>query len=259
VEQNRQSDKEEDQFGPESDIDVPIELHIEELFLRSLIVFCVGLFICLILFPVSEDVIEYLWNSHIPNPDSNRPVLYNPVSLFMTRIQVVSLFAIIVSFPIIIFQSYRFIEPGLYEIEKTYFKISSVSSILLSSIGILVSQFVVIPILFAYFSSYTQGAAEIAFGLEQTVGLMIIMSIYIVIIFQIPILIVLAVLMGLVSRDWLIRRRLIFWGSFFGLAFLSSPDPTGMAPIIIGILMLTLFEISIFALKYLPDSKRTSN
>lgn len=255
MEDNKDEDT-DDEFGPESDIDVPIELHIEELFLRSLIVFSVGLFISLILFPISEDVIEYLWNSHIPNPEENRPVLYGPLSLFMTRIQVVSLFAIIVSLPIIIFQSYRFVKPGLYEIEKIYFKISSLSSIVLSFIGLLVSQFIVIPILFAYFSSYTQGAAEIAFGLEQTVGLMIITSIYIVIIFQIPIFIVLAVLMGIVSRYWLIRRRFIFWFAFFSIAFLSSPDPTGMAPLIIGIIMLILFEISIFGVKYLPDSKR---
>lgn len=252
-----EDNSDDDSFAPEHDIDVPISLHIEELFLRLLIVFAIGSAIALVLLPISEDVIQYLWQSHIPNPDENRPVIYSPVSLFMTRIQVIFLFALVIGFPALIYQGYKFMEPGLYEVEKKYFKISTLSSFALSSIGILIGQFVVLPIMFFYFSSYTQGVAEIAFGLQQTVGLMLIIVIYIVIIFQMPILIVLAVLLGVVSRDWIRNRRLLFWFFFFGIAFLSSPDPTGMAPLIIGLIMLILFELSLFGVKYLPESERT--
>lgn len=247
----------EDSFAPEHDIDVPISLHIEELFLRLLIVFAIGSAISLVLLPVSEDVIQYLWQSHIPNPSENPPVIYSPVSLFMTRIQVIFLFALVIGFPALIYQSYRFMEPGLYAVEKRYFKISTFSSVGLSTIGILLGQFVVLPIMFFYSSSYTQGVAEIAFGLQQTVGLMLIIVIYIVIIFQMPILMILAVLLGVVSREWIRSRRILFWFFFFGIAFLSSPDPTGMAPFIIGLIMLLIFELSLFAMRYLPESERT--
>lgn len=252
-----EDNSDDDSFAPEHDIDVPISLHIEELFLRLLIVFAIGSAIALVLLPISEDVIQYLWQSHIPSPNENQPVIYSPVSLFMTRIQVIFLFALVIGFPALIYQAYEFMEPGLYEVEKKYFKISTLSSFGLSSIGILIGQFVVLPIMFFYFSSYTQGVAEIAFGLQQTVGLMLIIIIYIVIIFQMPILIVLAVLLGVVSRDWIRNRRLLFWFFFFGIAFLSSPDPTGMAPLIIGLIMLILFELSLFGVKYLPESERT--
>lgn len=55
---------------------------------------------------------------------------------------------------------------------------------------------------------------------------------------------------NLVTRRWLEDRRLLFWGAFLGLAFLVSPDPTGMAPIIIGATMITLFEGTLAALRW---------
>jgi sec-independent protein translocase protein TatC len=60
----------------------------------------------------------------------------------------------------------------------------------------------------------------------------------------------LAIMMNLVTRTWLEARRLLFWGAFLGLAFLVSPDPTGMAPIIIGATMITLFEGTLLALRW---------
>jgi sec-independent protein translocase protein TatC len=73
---------------------------------------------------------------------------------------------------------------------------------------------------------------------------------YNAIIFQIPLFIMLAIMMNLVTREWLVARRLIFWASFLGLAFFVSPDPTGMAPIIIAATMITLFEGTLFLLRW---------
>lgn len=246
----------EEDSGPKSDIDRPVEEHIQEMLLRSLIFISVILSVSLIALPFSEDVIEYLWNYHIPDSSENQPVLYSPLSLLLTRVKVVFLAGLMAGLPVLIYQAYKFMEPGLYDIEKTYFKFSSLLSFGLSSLAIVITHFILIPIMFFYFSAYTEGVADIAFGLQETVGLMVIMMIYIVIIFQMPILIGLAVSMGVISRRWIARRRLIFWGLFFGIAFLSSPDPTGMAPVIIGLIMLIMFEITLFGLKYLPKSDR---
>jgi len=243
--------------GPEDDIDIPLEDHIEDMLLRSLIFISVIMAVTLVILPFSGDIIEYLWNYHIPDSSENSPVLYGPLSLLLTRIKIVFLGGIIVGIPVLIYEVYRFMEPGLYNVEKTYFKFSAVLSIGLSTVAVLLAHFVLIPIMFFYFSSYTQGVAEIAFGLQETVGLMIIVMMYIVIIFQMPVVMGLAVSMGVITRRWLARRRLLLWTFFFGIAFLSSPDPTGMAPVIIGIIMLILFETTLFATKYLPKSKRT--
>jgi sec-independent protein translocase protein TatC len=73
---------------------------------------------------------------------------------------------------------------------------------------------------------------------------------YMAVVFQIPLFIQLAIMMNLTSRRWMEDRRLIFWGSFLGLAFLVSPDPTGMAPIIIAATMIVLFEGTLALLRW---------
>ena len=51
-------------------------------------------------------------------------------------------------------------------------------------------------------------------------------------------------------RQWLEAKRLLFWGSFLGIAFLFSPDPTGMAPIIVALTMVVLFEGTLALLRW---------
>ena len=70
------------------------------------------------------------------------------------------------------------------------------------------------------------------------------------IIFQIPLFISLALMMGIVTRRWMATKRLYFWGAFAGLAFLFSPDPTGMAPIIVAATMIVLFEGTLLLAKW---------
>jgi len=69
-------------------------------------------------------------------------------------------------------------------------------------------------------------------------------------VFQIPLFLMLAMMMGLTSRQWLADRRLLFWGAFLGISFLFSPDPTGMAPILVAATMITLFEGTLLLTKW---------
>jgi sec-independent protein translocase protein TatC len=60
----------------------------------------------------------------------------------------------------------------------------------------------------------------------------------------------LAIMMGVTTRRWLETRRLYFWGGFLTIAFFFSPDPTGMAPIIVGLTMVILFEGTLALLRW---------
>jgi sec-independent protein translocase protein TatC len=69
-------------------------------------------------------------------------------------------------------------------------------------------------------------------------------------VFQIPLFVMLAIMMGLTTRRWLASKRLYFWGAFLGIAFLFSPDPTGMAPIMVSATMIGLFEVTLLLLRW---------
>ena len=243
----------EDSFGisgPEYDEEMPLADHIEEMIKRLAVVIVIAGSVTLITFPFADQLINFLWYSILPGGEVARPRVYGPLEFLLTQIKVASLAGLIVALPVLVYESYAFMRPGLYEHERRYYLAAIPTSLFLAVIGMLFAYFIVLPAIFTYFLSYSQEAGEIAFALAQTFDLMLILLAYLAIVFQIPLFIMLAIMMGITTRRWLAAKRLYFWGAFLGLAFISSPDPTGMAPIIIALTMVALFEGTIGVLKW---------
>ena len=236
--------------GPESDEEMPLAAHIEEMMRRLAVVFLFGGLATLIVVTESTSMINYFWGYHIPAPLENRPRLYGPLELPLTRLKVAGLAGVVVGLPAFVYETYRFMRPGLYQSERRYYLAAVPTSLILGGIGIAFAHFLVLPAIFSYFTTYTSDAATIAFGLAETFNLIVIMLAFMAIVFQIPLFIMLAIMMNLVTRQWLENKRLLFWGAFLGIAFLFSPDPTGMAPIIVTLTMITLFEGTLAILRW---------
>ncbi|SEH36808.1 sec-independent protein translocase protein TatC [Halopenitus malekzadehii] len=236
--------------GPKTDQEMPLADHIEEMMRRLGLVFLVGGIALVIAFPSASELINYFWSYHIPEPNVNRPRLYGPLELVLTRIKVAGLAGVVLGLPVFVYQTYRFMRPGLYRGERRYYLAAVPTSLILGGIGILFAHFLVLPAIFSYFTTYTSDAATIAFGLKETFNLIVVMMSFMAIVFQIPLFIMLAIMMNLVTRQWLEDKRLIFWGTFLGIAFLFSPDPTGMAPIIVTLTMIVLYEGTLALLRW---------
>ncbi|WP_017343604.1 twin-arginine translocase subunit TatC [Halorubrum sp. T3] len=236
--------------GPETDEEMPLAAHIEEMMRRLAVVFLIGGLATLVVVTESTELINYFWSYHIPAPMENRPRLYGPLELPLTRLKVAGLAGVVVGLPAFVYETYRFMRPGLYQTERRYYLAAVPTSLILGGIGIAFAHFLVLPAIFSYFTTYTSDAATIAFGLAETFNLIVIMLAFMAIVFQIPLFIMLAIMMNLVTRQWLEAKRLIFWGSFLGIAFLFSPDPTGMAPIIVTLTMIALFEGTLAILRW---------
>ncbi|ESS02817.1 MAG: Sec-independent protein secretion pathway component TatC [uncultured archaeon A07HR67] len=236
--------------GPESDEEMPLAAHIEEMMRRLAVVFLFGGLATLVVVTESTTMINYFWGYHIPAPLENRPRLYGPLELPLTRLKVAGIAGVVVGLPAFVYETYRFMKPGLYERERRYYLAAVPTSLVLGGIGIAFAHFLVLPAIFSYFTTYTSDAATIAFGLAETFNLIVIMLAFMAIVFQIPLFIMLAIMMNLVTRQWLENKRLLFWGAFLGIAFLFSPDPTGMAPIIVTLTMITLFEGTLAILRW---------
>jgi sec-independent protein translocase protein TatC len=236
--------------GPESDQEMPLTDHIEEMMRRLGIVFLIAGIVTVVVYPLAGETINFLWSTHIPDSPTNRPRLYGPLEFILTKLKVAGLAGILLGLPVFVYQTYRFMRPGLYPQERRYYLAAVPTSLILGVVGVLFAHFLVLPFIFSYFTTYTAEAAVIAFGLQETFNLILIMMGWMALIFQIPLFIMLGIMMGIVTRRWLEAKRLIFWGSFLGIAFLFSPDPTGMAPIIVTITMVGLFEGTLALLRW---------
>ncbi|WP_433626238.1 twin-arginine translocase subunit TatC [Halomicrococcus sp. NG-SE-24] len=235
---------------PLQDEEMPLAAHIEEMIKRLAVVLVVAGTVSVFVFPVADTVINFLWNSILP-VDEARPRLFHPLALVLTELKVASLAGLVVALPVMVYQTYLFMRPGLYPHERRYYLAAVPTSLVLAFVGISFAYFLVLPAIFTYFLSYTKSAdIAIAFGLTKTFNLILMMMGVLAVVFQIPLLMMLAIMMGLTTRQWLANRRLYFWGGFLGFAFLFSPDPTGMAPFMVALTMVLLFEGTLLLLKW---------
>jgi sec-independent protein translocase protein TatC len=237
--------------GPPDDEELPLTQHIEEMVSRLLVVVVVMAVVSGVVFPFAERIITFLWFSFLPGDGSACPTtasaaacprVYHPLGLILARLKVATLAGFVIALPVLVYQSYLFMRPGLYPNERRYYLASVPTSLILAAVGLVFAQFLVLPAIFTYFLYYSESAADIALGLTETFDLIVLMLGFFAVIFQIPLFIMLAIMMGVTSRRWLIQRRLYFWAGFAGVAFIFNPDPTGMAPFIVTATMIALFE-----------------
>jgi len=253
--------------GAPDDQEMPLADHIEEMVKRLGVVVVVMAVISGIAFPFGTDLINFLWYDYLPGVAAQCPGdattietiadggaacprVYHPLAVILARLKVATLVGFVIALPIFVYETYLFMRPGLYPRERRYYLASVPTSLFLAIVGMLFAHFLVIPFLFDYFVSYSQNATIIAFGLTETFDLIVLLLGAFAIVFQIPLFVMLALMMGLVTREWLRTRRLIFWGVFAGLSFLFAPDPTGMAPIIVAATMIILFEGTLLLAKW---------
>ena len=182
--------------------------------------------------------------------DAACPRIYQPLALVLARLKMASLAGFVVGLPVFVYQTYLFMRPGLFPNERRYYLSSVPTSLVLAAVGIGFAYFLVLPVIFTYFLGYSQPVANIAFGLAETFDLIILMLGMFALVFQIPLFVMLAIFLGVTSRRWLESRRLYFWAAFAGIAFIFSPDPTGMAPFIVAATMVVLFEGTLLLLRW---------
>lgn len=236
--------------GPGDDQEMPLAAHIEEMLKRLAVVVAVAGVVSLITFPAADGFLNFLWNSILPQGEFTRPRLYGILELKLTELKVASLAGLIIALPVFVYQTYKFMRPGLYPHERRYYLAAIPTSLVLAFVGVSFAYFIILPAIFTYFLYYSQDVATIGFGLGKTFDLILLLMGYMAIVFQIPLFILLAMMMNLVTRQWLADRRLLFWGGFLGISFIFSPDPTGMAPIVVALTMIFLFEGTLFLVKW---------
>ncbi len=235
---------------PPDDEEMPLADHIEEMILRAAVVLLVGSAATAIGLLWASEAIDLIWGSVFPAGVDEPPHVYHPLELWLTRIKVAGLLGILVALPVLVYQSYLFMRPGLYPHERRYYLAAVPTSLVLAAMGMLFSFFAVLPALFYYFTFYAEDSALIAYALGETFNLVLTLTGFLAIVFQIPLFIMLAIMMGVTTRAWLAEKRLYFWAAFGGLSFLFTADPTMMAPVLVALVMIGLFEGTLLLLKW---------
>lgn len=232
----------------------PLVAHLTELrdrLLRSILAVLV-VFLCLfyfandIYFFVSEPLRSLL-------PEGTSMIATDVASPFMTPFKLTLVVSVVVAMPMILFQIWSFIAPGMYQSEKRIAIPLLISSILLFYAGLAFAYYVVFPLVFGFFSaagpegvSYTP---DIARFLDITLKLFFAFGIA----FEIPIATVLLIWAGVTTPETLSQKRpYIIVGCFVFGMLLTPPDIISQA--LLAIPMWALFELGVFFGRFIKPS-----
>jgi sec-independent protein translocase protein TatC len=179
------------------------------------------------------------------SPLVHKLVYTNLPEAFVSYLKLSLLIGILISFPVILYQLWVFISPGLRSDEKKLAVIVVFWASLLFTGGGVFAFFVVIPRMLLYFMSYAGADLEPLpqFGMYLTFVARTIMAFGIA--FQIPFLMVMAGKAGFVQAAYFRRKRLYFYGVIVVLAFLLTAGDF-IATGLLSIPLFALYEAGIF-------------
>jgi sec-independent protein translocase protein TatC len=234
---------------PPHDREMPLSEHLRELRDRVVIVLGVTLVLMALTFPFSPQLVDAVLHHVVPA--SATLTVYEPLELFKVRIIVSFLVAITIGFPLLVYEAFRFASPGLYGHEKRFVMAVFPFSLVLFLAGAALAYFVTMPLFFNLLFSYEGSLAAPELSIGQTFTIVTNFMLGFGIVFQAPLVILMAIKMGLVKRKTLADGRLAAYGLLVGFAVFISPDPTMLSQLIVGVVLILLFEASLFLARFI--------
>ena len=215
--------------------------------LLSIVFFCIPktLFKA-VLWPTQEDFLLY----RLPGVDFSMELINIELSAqFFTYMKVALLCGVVLAFPYIVYELWKFIAPALYEHEKKAVRKAFWLSSGLFYLGVAVGYFVVLPVCLMFFVNFSISDAIVnTISLSSYMSLFVSMVFLIGILFEFPTVILALSAMGIVHRDMLRKgRRYAVVVVLILAAFITPSDPFSM--FVLAIPLYGLYELSILLCK----------
>ena len=204
-----------------------------------------------ILAPKNPDFITYQLGCMISEAicTNFRPADFSLMSIsleeqFLTSLKVSFFMGVIVAFPYIFWEIWRFIKPGLYETERKAARgIVFICSMLFFT-GVLFGYFIVSPFAVSFLSNYQIAEVGVEPRLSSYVSLMTMLTLPAGLIFELPIVVYFLTKVGLVTPEFMKQYRKHAFVIILVLAAVITP-PDVITQLLIGFPLYVLYEASI--------------
>ncbi|MFH1774159.1 MAG: twin-arginine translocase subunit TatC [Methanobacteriota archaeon] len=231
------------------DKELALEEHLTELRNRLVVVLAaVAVFSCII-FIFTGDIIQFIKKDMLPA--GAKLIALNPLEYLYTRFMLSIVGAVIICVPLIVYEIFKFMKPGLYPSERTFFIKVVPASMLLFILGAAFSYIVLIPFSIKYLISYAEGVAVPMLVLSRFISFLSFMLLSLGLIFQLPLVTSFLVRAELIKKSDLKEKRKYVYAILFLIAFALAPDPTPVTPLVILVTLGIVYEISIIFAGYL--------
>ncbi|MCC7548781.1 MAG: twin-arginine translocase subunit TatC [Burkholderiales bacterium] len=219
--------------------------HLVELrdrLLRAIIALLVA-FLCLV--PFSKDIYAWMAKPMLAQlPVGTAMIATEVVSPFFIPLKLTLLAAVVLALPVILYQVWAFVAPGLYAHEKKLVGPLVVSSTVLFLLGMTFAYYVVFPVVFGVMKTFTPEGVAWMPDIGAYFGFVVGMFIAFGVTFEVPVAVVLAVKAGMVSVAKLREiRPYVIVGAFIVAAIVTPPDV--ISQLLLAVPLVLLYEAGI--------------
>lgn len=218
-------------------------IELRERLVRSLLV--VGVF-CIPTLYFSSEIYDLLALPLMQSlPQGSRMIATGVITPFLIPMKIAMMAALLMALPFVLYQAWAFVAPGLYAHEKKLVLPLVVSSTVLFFCGMLFCYYIVFGRVFAFIARFAPKSISVAPDIEAYFNFVLGMFLAFGIAFEVPVVVVVLVMTGLVSsqqlREW---RGYVIVAIFIVAAVVTPPDV--VSQISLAIPMCLLYEAGIF-------------
>jgi sec-independent protein translocase protein TatC len=233
-----------------SDIQETFISHLIELRDRLIRAMLAVLVVFLCLMPWSGVVYDFLAQPMMANlPAGTKMIATGVVTPFMVPLKVTLLAAFVLALPVILYQAWAFVAPGLYSHEKKFALPLVVGSTALFIAGIAFCYYFVFGTVFKFIAQFAPSSITPAPDIEQYLNFVMTMFLAFGVTFEVPIVVVLLVRFNIVGIEKLREARpYAIVGAFVIAAVVTPPDVTSQ--LMLAIPMTLLFELGLLLARF---------
>jgi sec-independent protein translocase protein TatC len=223
--------------------------HLVELRGRLLRMVAAIIVVFLILFPFSSEIFSFVSEPLRDVMPGQSLIAVGVASPLLTPLKLTFFVALCVAMPVILFQVWAFVAPGLYIKEKRFAIPLLTSSILLFYAGVAFAYFVVFPLMFSFFTAVAPDGVEVMTDISLYLDFITTIVLAFGLAFEVPIATVLVVWTGLTTPQKLgAARPYVLLGAFVIGMLLTPPDVISQTLLAIPVYL--LFELGIFMSRF---------
>lgn len=223
--------------------------HLIELRTRLLraVMTVLGIFVVLFLYPGPSTIYDILAQPMLASlPTGTRMIATGVITPFMVPIKVTLLAAFVLALPVVLYQAWAFVAPGLYRHEQRLALPLIISSTFLFLLGMAFCYFVVFHTVFRFIANFAPHSITPAPDIEAYVNFVLTMFMAFGVTFEVPVAVVLLVKTGIVSVKKLREvRGYVVVGAFVLAAVVTPPDV--LSQVLLATPLCVLYEIGILA------------
>lgn len=212
-------------------------------------------FVALFLYPGSGYIYDLLAAPLMQAlPEGSRMIATGVITPFMVPVKVTALVAFMFALPVVLYQAWAFVAPGLYEHEKKLALPLVFASTVLFLLGVAFCYFFVFGKVFAFINDFAPKSITPAPDIEAYFGFVMTMFLAFGVTFEIPIVVLVLVKTGLVSIEKLREARpYVIVGAFVVAAVVTPPDV--LSQFMLAVPMCILYEAGLFFSRFISPRK----